>query len=77
MIIKVFNNSDDIETYLSNQNEKKSTIVFVKLNSVSLKSANLFLLSKIKAVNIFNTLDSLLNSGMLFLRLINAAKKEA
>jgi len=77
MILKVFKNSDSIENYLSNQDEKKSPIVFAKFNFVSLKSTNLFLLSKLKAVNTFNTLDNLLNSGVLFLRLINASKKEA
>lgn len=77
MIIKVFKDSDSIENYLLNQDEKKSAIVFAKFNSVSLKSTNLFLLSKLKAVNTFNTLDNILNSGVLFLRLINASKKEA
>ena len=77
MVIKVFKDSDGIENYLSNQYEKKSAIAFAKLNFVSLRSTNLFLLSRLKVVNTFNTLDNLLNSGMSFLRLINASKKEA
>jgi len=63
--------------YLSNHNKKESGIVFAKLNFVCLKSANISLLSKLQALNSFNTLDKLLNSGLLFLRLLNASKEKA
>lgn len=75
--IKLFKDSSGVEDYLSNHNKKESAIVFAKLNFVCLKSSNTLLLSKLKALNSFNTLDKLLNSGLLILRLLNASKKGA
>jgi hypothetical protein len=75
--IKLFKDSSGVEDYLSNYNKKESAIVFAKLNFVCLKSSNILLLSKLKALNSFNTLDKLLSSGLLILRLLNATKKGA
>lgn len=76
IVIKVFNELSFVESYLSTNSYKKDfSIVFVKLGLVVVKMTSLVLLSNLKHVNTFNSLDKLIRNSLLVLRVLNLSNK--
>ena len=76
IVIKVFNELNLVDSYLSTNSYKKDfSIVFVKLGLVIVKMTSLSLLSKLKHLNTFNSLDKLLNNSLLVLKVLNLSNR--
>lgn len=76
IVLNVFNTLTSIDNHLFDSKDKKTfSIVFAKLNSICIKFNNFFLLSKLKYLNTFNTLDKIFSSTVLLLRLLGSSKK--
>jgi len=75
LTLKVFDNFENIQSYLSDQRAKKeSKVVFVKISNIVIKGNDLNLIPTLDPVNSFNLLTKLLDRVIPVVKVLNLQK---